>query len=323
MIGKEKIKIKIIQKSRDENSSNSEHATICEGKNEFISNHHLSQAQDTGKFRANTKDQFYTNVDVAKNCIEIITSMLPYTAEYLWVEPSAGNGSFLHNVPAIYSKVGIDIDPKSPDIIKQDYLSWDPSNQSENRPLIVFGNPPFGRQSSLVKKFIKKSCKFANVIAFILPRSFMKPSMSNVFDLKFHCIYSNELGKNSFIIDGSSKCHDVPCVFQIWIKKNENRIIEEKIVEVGFKYVKVSDQYDIAFRRVGGLAGKCYPIGSADYSAQSHYFLKFDENVKPYMAIIMDNINHHFFPSNTVGPRSLSKSEVNMIINDIIVQISS
>jgi hypothetical protein len=274
--------------------------------------------QDTGKFRTNMKDQFYTDEKVAKTCINQIITLLPHTTEYVWVEPSAGNGAFLHNIPPSYEKIGLDLDPKAKDIIKQDYLKWSPP---EDRDIIIFGNPPFGRQSSLAKSFISKSCKVAKVIAFILPKSFTKPSMFSAFDLKFHLIYSKELEKDSFVINGSK--YDVPCVFQIWEKKNTDRIIEDKIESVGFRYVKPTEKYDVVFRRVGGLAGKCYRNDGTDYSIQSHYFIKFDDKSVPLVETIIGKINKHIFPSNTLGPRSLSKSEANIVINEIIHSVSS
>jgi len=280
----------------------------------LITTHQNSEKQDTGKFRTNIKDQFYTNEEVAKSCINYITTLLPDTKKYLWIEPSAGDGAFLHNIHPSYEKIGIDLEPKSKDIIKQDYFKWSPPM---NKDIIVFGNPPFGRQSSLAKSFIYKSCEFAKVIAFILPKSFTKPSMFSAFDLKFHLIHSSELGKDSFVINGNLK-YDVPCVFQIWEKKNTNRIVEEKIGPIGFKYVKPEENYDIAFRRVGGLAGKCYIKSETEYSIQSHYFIKFDDNMAQFIDIIVEKINKHVFPSNTVGPRSLSKSEANSVINDVI-----
>lgn len=269
----------------------------------------INNSQDTGKFRTNMKDQFYTEVNVAKSCIQSIIDLLPCTSTYLWVEPSAGNGSFLHNIPSSFEKIGIDLDPKAENILKQDYLQWIPPV----RDIIVFGNPPFGRQSSLAKSFIVKSCKFANVIAFILPKSFTKPSMFNAFDLKFHLIHNIELEKDSFVINGST--YDVPCVFQIWQKKDTMRSVEEKIPSIGFQYVKHTENYDVAFRRVGGLAGKCYKKG-AEFSIQSHYFLKFNDGVP--VDTIIEKTNGHTFPSNTLGPRSLSKSEINCVINKII-----
>jgi len=268
--------------------------------------------QDTGNHRINTKDQFYTNESVARECIDSIISIAPYTSEYLWIEPSAGNGAFLHNIPDTFSKVGIDLDPKSPEIITQDYLTWEPNTDKNT---IVFGNPPFGRQSSLAKAFIHKSCKFADIVAFILPKSFSKPSMYNAFDLKFHCLHSVELPKDSFVLNDSK--YDVPCVFQIWQKQDSLRKVEKKINSLGFQYVKATDLYDVAFRRVGGLAGKCYKNDGTKYSIQSHHFLVFDN--KAVLDAVVARINSHVFPSNTVGPRSLSKSEINSVINDIIV----
>ncbi len=271
--------------------------------------------QDTGKFRINMKDQFYTDIRVAKSCITTIINMLPYTENYIWVEPSAGNGAFLHNVPPSYEKIGLDVEPKASDILEQDYLLWMPPTEKD---IIIFGNPPFGRQSSFAKSFISKSCKFAKVIAFILPKSFTKPSMFNAFDLKFHLVYSNELQRDSFILNGSK--YDVPCVFQIWEKRNTNRVVEEKIKPQGFTYVKSTEEYDIAFRRVGGLAGKCYKNDGKTYSIQSHYFIKFDTLAINQVNRIITKINSHIFPSNTVGPRSLSKQEASIVINDIIIQ---
>ena len=267
--------------------------------------------QDTGKYRINTKDQFYTNEHVAKKCIESIISIAPYTCEYLWIEPSAGNGAFLHNIPDTFDKIGVDLDPKSHEIVKHDYLTWEPVT---NKDIIVFGNPPFGRQSCLAKAFISKSCKFAKLIAFILPKSFSKPSMYNVFDTKFHCVYSTELPEDSFMLNNSK--YDVPCVFQIWQKQDTARIKESKINSIGFSYVKVTETYDVAFRRVGALAGKCYRNDGTQYSIQSHHFLKFDNSDN--LDNIIEKINSHIFPSNTVGPRSLSKSEINSVINIII-----
>jgi predicted RNA methylase len=179
---------------------------------------------------------------------------------------------------------------------------------------VVIGNPPFGRQSSLAKKFIKKSCDFADIIAFILPRSFSKPSMFSAFDTKFHCILTEELDTNSFIVNDAE--YDVPCVFQIWQKKDTDRVETEKISPVGFSYVKDTESYDIVVRRVGVYAGRCYKASQESYSKQSHYFIKLPPKAKTDK--IVEAMNKHEFPSNTVGPRSLSKHEINSVMNSIV-----
>ena len=304
-------------------------------------------SQDTGKYRTNTKDQFYTTPHVAKKCIQILISklhddalhsplpVLPLSA-YLWVEPSAGNGAFLNSIPDTYDKIGIDIEPGSgagnANIIKQDFLTWVPPAQktkTNQKPVIIFGNPPFGRQSSLAKAFVAHSCKFASTstIAFILPRSFVKPSMSCAFGLHFHCIHSSDVERNAFVLGGgdggSGASYDVPCVFQIWQKRSVPRIVPEKITEKGFQYVKEIDPRDIVIRRVGVYAGRCFhgDINSAtEYNKQTHYFIKLDEQFVAVQHVkeIVDKVNTHVFPTNTTGPRSLSKPEINIVLNAVL-----
>lgn len=278
----------------------------------------LSLAQDTGKGRKNMKDQFYTKVSVAKQCVDILLATVPNARTYTWIEPSAGSGAFLQCVPGSAESIGLDIDPKSADILQADFLTWSPPAE---RQYLIFGNPPFGRQASLAKAFLRRSCQMAEVIAYILPRSFMKPSMTNVIDPMFHCLYSQELGKDSFEINGAA--HDVPCVFQIWQKQATAREVAPKLQERGFRYVSAEEPYDLAFRRVGGLAGRCYLSGSGTFSPQTHYFWKLDAPFVARIPAILARINAHVFPSNTVGPRSLSKTEANEVMNVILAPEST
>lgn len=263
-------------------------------------------SQDTGKYRTNTKDQFYTSPSVAKKCIQILISqlhngelyspVLPISA-YLWVEPSAGNGAFLNSIPDTYDKIGIDIEPRGANILKQDFLTWVPPEQNQ-KPIIIFGNPPFGRQSSLAKAFIAHSYKFAatSVIAFILPRSFVKPSMSSAFDLHFHCIHSSDVERNAFVLGvvvvmvmgcGRRRSIRRPMCIPNMAKRSVPRIVPEKVTEKGFQYVKETDPRDIVIRRVGVYAGRCFDSGgvcagdinnATEYNKQTHYFIKLISN---------------------------------------------
>jgi hypothetical protein len=275
-------------------------------------------AQDTGKFRTNTKDQYYTKESVAKHCIESIESNVLNSSAFQWIEPSAGNGVFLKSLPSTIDKLGIDIDPKDASIIKGDFLQWSPVSAKQR---IFFGNPPFGRQGSSAKKFIQHASIYANIIAFILPRSFVKPSMSRAFPLMFHCIYSGDLPKDCFEVNGKS--YDVPCVFQIWERKEMLRAIVEAVQEEGFQFVKRDDVFDFACKRVGGLAGKCSTGQKEEFNPQYHYYIQLEDEYKPHVKKIVESMNSHTFPSNTVGPRSLSKSEISEVLNRFLQQISS
>lgn len=255
--------------------------------------------QNTGKYR-DVKDQFYTSKDTAKYCVERLKS---YNFQGKWIEPSAGTGVFLDLIP---DAIGYDIDPKDIRIYHQDFLKLSVPENS-----IVFGNPPFGRQASLAKQFIKHSAEKAQVIAFILPLSFVKPSMQNAFPLNFHLLECVELPKESFVVN--SEPYDVPCVFQIWERKDTPRILDVKQIPNGFEFVKHTDQHDIVFRRVGVNAGKCYLPNNQ--SPQSHYFIKFEQ--KQDIINLIEKSQETEFKQNTTGPKSISKSEACLILTSI------
>jgi hypothetical protein len=102
-------------------------------------------SQDRGKFRKQLIDKFYTHPDVAEFCIAKLTSIIPDSHNYIWVEPSAGSGAFTEKFPTgLKGVIAMDIMPENAQIIQQDYLKWEPADNTNNR-YITIGNPPFGR----------------------------------------------------------------------------------------------------------------------------------------------------------------------------------
>ena len=122
-----------------------------------------------------------------------------------------------------------------------------------------------------------------------------------------------DLPNNSFTIN--EDVYDVPCVFQVWVKKDIERKIPEKLKPCGFKFVKKEDNPDISFRRVGGNAGTIDRdvIGKSE---QSHYFIKFDEGLCDDKFSKLSNIDYRT-RDDTVGPRSISKQEMIRLFNII------
>lgn len=256
----------------------------------------------------NTIDKYYTKEIVVEQCLSLVKRHLQLNREDLIIEPSAGNGSFIEGIKLLTNNFKFyDLEPENDEIVEQDYLQYN-YNDSRNTytRIHVIGNPPFGRQSSLAIKFIKKSCEFCNSISFILPKSFKKDSMKNKFPLNFHLVCERDLPENSFLVNGIE--HDVPCVFQIWEKRSINRAVSEKIEPVNFVFVKKTENPDISLRRVGVNAGRI-DTNIDEKSIESHYFIKFtndksiDENIQNLL-----QVTYEF--NNTVGPRSLSKPEV-------------
>lgn len=134
----------------------------------------------------NTIDKYYTKDCIVELCVNYIRKYISINPNDLVVEPSAGNGAFITSIKALTNNYRFyDISPDNDEIIKQDYLSFDYTNIVKSFEKIhIVGNPPFGRQSSLAIKFIKKSCEFCNSISFILPKSFKKDSLKKAFPKK-------------------------------------------------------------------------------------------------------------------------------------------
>ena len=87
-------------------------------------------------------DKFYTIPKYSKNCIDKMFELYDINTWDLIVEPSAGDGSFLNQIPT-KNKIGIDISPGETNIIKQDFFDYTPPLDKTN--ILVIGNPPFGR----------------------------------------------------------------------------------------------------------------------------------------------------------------------------------
>jgi len=256
----------------------------------------------------NTIDKYYTKNDIVELCLNFVKKYIQINIDDLIIEPSAGNGSFITGIKSLTSNFKFyDLEPDNDEIIKQDYLLYDYSIIKETFSKIhIIGNPPFGRQSSLAIKFIKKSCEFCDSISFILPKSFKKDSLKNKIPLNFHLIFEFDLPENSFLVNNVE--HNVETVFQIWEKKDALRTIIKNEEPLNFVFIKKNENPDISFRRVGVNAG-IIDVNIDNKSIQSHYFIKFTNNKS-----VNDNIDLlkviQFNHNNTVGPRSISKQEL-------------
>jgi hypothetical protein len=286
---------------------------VDSNKEDIVGINTVISKQTKGLFR-NVIDKYYTNNNIVELCISYVKKYIQINKNDLIIEPSAGNGSFIKEIKLLSNNFKFyDLYPENNEIIKQDYLLYTPPSetigqgpQGSTDTIHVIGNPPFGRQSSLAIKFIKKSCEFCNSISFILPKSFKKNSLKKSFPLNFHIIFEIDLPEKAFLVDGIE--HNVPCIFQIWEKKIYNRDIVIKLNPVNFKFVKKTESPDISFRRVGVNAG-VINIQIENKSIQSHYFIKFinllsiDDNLAKLANVIYET-------NNTVGPKSISKQEI-------------
>ena len=155
-------------------------------------------------------DKFYTQDHVAKQCFEFLHSQLNISENAIYLEPSAGAGSFI-NLLSHY--IALDIAPEDDRIKKQDYLKYEVDKEN----FITIGHPPFGNRSKLAIDFFNKAATMSDVIAFIVPVSFMKWSVQKNLSSNFALYNYLYLEPESFTSNG--KPYSVRTVFQIWVKK--------------------------------------------------------------------------------------------------------
>jgi len=173
----------------------------------------------TNKVRNEGLDKFYTIPIIAEKCLHTIETKYDWNNWDLVIEPSAGNGSFLERIPTS-NKIGLDISPEHKDIILQDYFTYEPPNDKKN--ILVVGNPPFGKVSSLAIKFFNHSAKRASTIAFIIPKTFRRISIQNRLDNKFHLIHDEDIPSEPCSFNPPMQ---VKCCFQIWEKQSIERTL--------------------------------------------------------------------------------------------------
>jgi hypothetical protein len=287
-----------------------------------------SKGKQSKGLKRNTIDKYYTKDSVVEMCLHFIRQNIDIQPDDLIVEPSAGNGAFINGIKLLSSNYRFyDLEPEGKgeptEIIKQDYLLLNYAELKRQFAKIhVIGNPPFGRQSSLAIRFIRKSCEFANSISFILPKSFKKDSLKKTFPHNFHLIFEIDLPYKSFLVDGVE--YDVPCVFQIWEKKTESRVVSEKLEPTHFIFVKKTQEPDISVRRIGVNAGAVSTRGTFgtafdEKSIESHYFIKFtnDKSIEDNVTLL-STIKYIF--DNTVGPKSISKQELIKEFNKVLAE---
>ncbi len=243
-------------------------------------------------------DQYFTKPELAKRCVEIVERECGLEGRQV-VEPSAGTGSFLRFLPP--DTIAVDLDPKAKGITKQDFLAFDVESE---RDIITIGNPPFGKNSLLAVAFFNHAAKMSKTVAFIVPRTFRKASVVNRLHRNFHLVFEEACPPDSFIFCG--KPYDVPCVFQIWERRDEERAaVALPTRHPDFEFAP-KEHADFAIQRVGMGAGSI-KTKFKRCAQSSHYF------VRARVPTVFDRlglIDFDCVKHDTVGNPSVSKREL-------------
>jgi len=265
-------------------------------------------------------DKFYTIPKISEKCLLSIGSLYKWSEWGLVIEPSAGNGSFFIRIP-IDKKLGIDISPEHKDIIKQDFLTYNPP--SGVGKILVVGNPPFGKVSSLAIKFFNHAAEWADVIAFIIPRTFRRVSIHNKINAYFHLVFDEEI---PMVPCSFSPPMMAKCCFQIWEKKETKRSIIKLSTThddwdfLGFGPKDVNNQptppdgADFAMRAYGGKCGEIVDTGLEILRPKSWHWIKSKINKNT----LIENFKTLDYTSslNTARQNSMGRGELVRIYSE-------
>jgi len=214
---------------------------------------------DYSKYDTKLKDQFFTPVETAGSCFETFCQVIKEYGdnpnEYIYIEPSAGDGGFLSVLPKDRT-IALDIEPRNSTIIEQDYLDWEPYTTVSK--YAVIGNPPFGLRGHLALRFVNHSNKFADYVAFILPQLFESDGkgVPRKRVKGYNLIYSEKLVSNFYEPDKS--IIKINTIFQIWSKHHTNP--DYQIQEIDTEKMKVyslSDGGTASSTRNKDMIDKC------------------------------------------------------------------
>lgn len=125
-----------------------------------------------------------------------------------------------------------------------------------------------------------------------------------------------DLPENSFTLNEED--YEVPCVFQVWERTEKPREkVKMKTTTTLFEFTKNPDDADFRIQRVGGNAGKAYADKNGAVSSNYYLINKTSLSVEQLIEIL----NTIEYPSITftVGPKSLSKGELILEVENILI----
>lgn len=258
----------------------------------------------------NKLDKFYTNKNISKKYVNTISEFYDWNLFDFVIEPSAGSGSFLFEIPN-ENKIGIDIEPEHNIIKKQDFFTYFPPEGKQN--ILTIGNPPFGRVGSLAVKFFNHAAKFSKTIAFIVPRSFRKVAIQNRLDLNFYLVYDDTIPIKPCCFNPEMKAK---CCFQIWKYKDKKRnIIKTSLIHEDWDFIhfKEISNADFAIRAYGGHCGDIIETNLDKLNHKGWHFIK--ANINKELLIQKIKKLNFIHSTNTARQDSIGKRELVNLYN--------
>ena len=258
-------------------------------------------------------DKYYTSNELAKYCIEKTYEIIGENNITEVIEPSAGNGSFSNQLDCI----AYDIEPKSENIIQQNYLELD---LYYKKGRLIIGNPPYGVHNYMSVKFYKKSVELGDYISFILPISQLN---NNMYMYEFTMVHSEDLGDKMYSNRKIHCCLNIYKRNPLGINKKPNYDLKDVVLKTvnrgQSRNDKVPEKYDFSISGFGASVGNL-----CDYEnqyCQQIYFTINNTNIKTKIIDIISNTDWKNICKSTATPK-LKHWIINKYLKEQISEIS-
>jgi len=270
-------------------------------------------AEKLGNRRITGTEQFYTPRKLAAELVETALPHLPRASETTFLEPAAGNGSFVEALSEAeaHKVIALDRYPAIPSIQQADFLK----SEFTETNLVTITNPPFGRNNALSIPFFNHAAKFSQTICFVVPRSWRKWSVTNRLDLRFHLIHDSDVFVSYEDNAGNPirQKNGLRTCFQIWQRRDTLR--EKVVVPDNGLVEKCSPQdADISLRVFG------YGCGTVleSFDRKPNTTLMFLRLNSKAAAMAIAGLDFSRFSERTAYTQALAFTEVNYLLNEAI-----
>lgn len=266
-----------------------------------------------GNTRVTGREQFFTPRPIADDVVARVVDVVPDAVDRTWLEPAGGTGVFVEAARAagVLDIVSFDIEPRHKDVARGDFLQ----QQLSVTNAVSVGNPPFGRNNALSVPFFNHCASYSEYIAFIVPRSWRKWSVTNRLDARFHLRVDDDLAIHYVDAEGGAvydRTYLQTCV-QIWERRDDPRP-KIKVRDAGVVAKCAPEDADVALTIFGFGCGTVKSKFPRHKVTTEIYF----KTLHPRALEALSNVDYRRFSKNVAYTEALSIQEINYLLNEYL-----
>ncbi|MEY3561500.1 MAG: hypothetical protein RL068_652 [Actinomycetota bacterium] len=268
--------------------------------------------QKLGNRRITGTEQYYTPPELSFELAKTVVDLVGANRRFL--EPAGGNGSFVEALENLGARavVAVDLHPKDHRVARGDFLTFNP----QGLDFVTVSNPPFGRNNALSIPFFNHAAEFSDLIAFLVPRSWRKWSVTNRLDQRFHLVSDVDVLVNYVDEHGQriGQNNDLRTCFQIWEKREQPRGVM-KVQDNRFVEKCGPTEADLAIRVFGYGCGKVY----RNFPRVANTTLMFLRVLEKKVFDVVEGLDYERFINNTAYTQALAFPELNYLLNQALL----